>query len=124
MGWKKLIFGEKMPDRDDPKYAERYKKEVEAGKKAARFLRIDKMAGCAQRRIDKMAGCAQRFACKHPRWFLGIVFGIVLGCLALNVCRVVSVCSLQDNVKHTTATERQEILLKQKQPTHDDDGQD
>lgn len=100
MGWKKLIFGEKMPDKDDPKYAERYKKEVEAGKKTARFLRI-----------DKMAGCAQRFACKHPRWFLGIVFGIVLG------------CSLQDNVKRTTATERQEILLKQKQPTHDDDGQ-
>ena len=90
MGWKKLIFGEKMPDRDDPKYAERYKKEVEAGKKAARFLRI-----------DKMAGCAQRFACKHP-----------------------TVCSLQDNVKRTTATERQEILLKQKQPTHDDNGQD
>ena len=107
-----MIFRDKMPDKDDPKYAERYKKEVEAGKKTARFLRI-----------DKMAGCAQRFACKHPRWFLGIVFGIVLGCLALNVCRVVSACSLQDNVKRTTATERQEILLKQKQPTHDDDGQ-
>ena len=113
MGWKKLIFGEKMPDRDDPKYAERYRKEVEAGTKAARFLRI-----------DKMAGCAQHFACKHPRWFLCIVFGIVLVCLALNVCRVVSVCSLQDSVKRTTATERQEILLKQKQPTHDDNGQD
>ena len=55
MGWKKLIFGEKMPDKDDPKYEKRYKKEVEAGKRAARFLRI-----------DKMAGCAQRFACKHP----------------------------------------------------------
>ena len=52
MGWKKLIFGEKMPDKDDPKYEKRYKKEVEAGRKAARFLRIDKMAGCAQRRQD------------------------------------------------------------------------
>ena len=75
MGWKKLIFGEKMPDKDDPKYEKRYKKEVEAGRKAARFLRI-----------DKMAGCAQRFACKHPKWFLGIVFGIVLGCLAHLMC--------------------------------------
>ena len=36
MGWKKLIFGEKMPDKDDPKYEKRYKKEVEAGRKAAR----------------------------------------------------------------------------------------
>ena len=113
MGWKKLIFGEKMPDKDDPKYEKRYKKEVEAGKKAARFLRI-----------DKMAGCAQRFACKHPRWFLGIVFGIVLGCLALNVCKVVSICTMPDNGKQATATERQEILLKQKQPTHDDNRQD
>ena len=113
MGWKKLIFGEKMPDRDDPKYAERYKKEVEAGKKIARFLRI-----------DKMAVCVQRFACMHPKWFLGIVFGIVLGCLTLNIYRVVSVCTMPENGKRTTATERQEILLKQKQPTHDDKGQD
>ena len=113
MGWKKLIFGEKMPDKDDPKYEKRYKKEVEAGRKAARFLRI-----------DKMAGCTQRFACKHPKWFLGIVFGIVLGCLALNVYRMVSVCILPDNGRHATATERQEILLKQKQPMNHDDGQD
>ena len=113
MGWKKLIFGEKMPDKDDPKYVKRYKKEVEAGRKAARFLRL-----------DKAAGCVQRFACMHPKWFLGIVFGIVLGCLALNVCRVVSVCTMPENGKRTTATERQEILLKQKQPTHDDNGQD
>ena len=33
MGWKKLIFGEKMPDKDDPKYEKRYKKEVEAGRR-------------------------------------------------------------------------------------------
>ena len=36
MGWKKLIFGEKMPDKDDPKYKDRYEKEVETGKKFAR----------------------------------------------------------------------------------------
>lgn len=113
MGWKKLIFGEKMPDKDDPKYEKRYRKEVEAGRKAARFLRL-----------DKAAGCAQRFACRHPKWFLGIVFGIVLGCLALNVCRVVSVCNLQDGDRRPTATERQEILLKLKQQQHDDNRQD
>jgi len=28
MGWKKFIMGEKMPDKCDPKYAERYEKEV------------------------------------------------------------------------------------------------
>ena len=113
MGWKKLIFGETMPDKDDPKYKKRYKKEVEAGKKAARFLRL-----------DKAASYAQRFAYIHPKWFLGIVFGIVLGCLALNVYRVVSVCTMPENGKRTTATELQEILLKQKKTTHDDNGQD
>lgn len=31
MGWKKLIMGEKMPDKNDPKYRERYEKEVGFG---------------------------------------------------------------------------------------------
>ena len=31
MGWKKLIFGEKMPDKNDPKYRKQYEKEVDAG---------------------------------------------------------------------------------------------
>ena len=35
MGWKKLIIGEKMPDKNDPKYTERYEKEVSAGRKWA-----------------------------------------------------------------------------------------
>ena len=30
MSWKKMIFGEKMPDKDDPKYKERYEREVAA----------------------------------------------------------------------------------------------
>ncbi len=67
-----MIFGEKMPDKDDPKYKERYEREVAAGRKAARLLRL-----------DKAAGGVQRFACKHPKWFLAIVFGIVLTLLAV-----------------------------------------
>ena len=56
MSWKKMVFGEKMPDKDDPKYKERYKKEVAAGRKAARLLKL-----------DKAAGGVQRFACKIGR---------------------------------------------------------
>ncbi len=112
MGWKKLIFGEKMPDRDDPKYEKRYQKEVEAGKKAARFLRIDKMAGCGW-------GCAglPRGVCLCGVW------GRVWGGPALSVCGGVPGGTRPERGKRTPATERQEILLKQKQPTHDDDGQ-
>ena len=31
--WKKFIMGEKMPDKDDPQYKERYEKDVDAGRR-------------------------------------------------------------------------------------------
>ena len=74
MGWKKLIFGEKMPDKDDPKYKDRYEKEVETGKKFARITRI-----------DKVAASLQRFANEHRNLFLAIVFGIVICCFTFNI---------------------------------------
>lgn len=45
-GFKKMLFGEKMPDKDDPKYKERYERDVAAGRKFAKTLRIDKAARC------------------------------------------------------------------------------
>lgn len=103
MSWKKMIIGEKMPDKDDPKYRKRYESEVEAGRKAARVLKI-----------DKAASGVQRFACKHPKWFLTIVFTIVVGCLTFNIYRMVAVSRMQKTEQHATATEQQEKLLKQK----------
>ena len=40
MGWKKIILGEKMPDKNDPKYKQRYEDEVNAGRKFARMTKI------------------------------------------------------------------------------------
>jgi len=108
MSWKKMILGEKMPDKDDPKYRKRYESEVAAGRKTARLLKI-----------DKAAGAIQRFACKHPKWFLAIVFSIVVSCLAFNIYRVVAVSRMQKAEQHTTATEQQEKLLKQKYHRND-----
>ena len=85
MGWKKLILGEKMPDKNDPRYAERYEKEVSAGRKWAKLLKI-----------DKAAGYAQCFACQHPKMFLTLVFGIVIGCLTLNICRMVEIYNQEE----------------------------
>ena len=65
--WKNIIIGEKMPDRDDPKYRDRYEKDVEAGRKFARATRI-----------DRLAGHVQRFAEKHRGVFLTIVKGLSL----------------------------------------------
>ena len=68
MNIKRMIFGEKMPDKDDPKYKERYEREVKAGRKFAETLHI-----------DKFAASIQRFADRHRTSFLVIVFGFVVG---------------------------------------------
>ena len=52
MSLKKIIIGEPMPDKNDPKYKERYEREVEAGRKFAE--KILKALGCSiTRRIPK-----------------------------------------------------------------------
>lgn len=101
MGWKKLILGEKMPDKNDPKYKERYEKEVSAGRKVARFLKI-----------DKAAAATQRFADRWPKLFLGIVFGIVIFCFVLNVYRLSQVATKAND--YQTAVEKQESIYKER----------
>lgn len=41
-GFRRMLLGEKMPDRNDPKYKERYEREVNAGRRFAKATRIDK----------------------------------------------------------------------------------
>lgn len=104
MGWKKLIMGEKMPDKNDPKYRERYEREVGFGRKVARFLRI-----------DKAAAATQNFANRWPKIFLGIVFGIVIFCFCLNVWRLSQVA--RNAGEYQTAVEQQERLYRNKRDT-------
>ena len=101
MGWKKLIFGDKMPDKDDPKYKTQRESEVKAGREAAKAFGV-----------DKVAAKTQRVALKHPRFFLTVVFGFVVVCLGYNVFRMVGVYNRQDTSQ--TAVERQDALLKLK----------
>ncbi len=101
MGWKKMILGEKMPDKNDPRYKERYEKEVSAGRKVARFLKI-----------DKAAAATQRFADRWPKLFLGIVFGIVIFCFVLNVYRLSQVATKAND--YQTAVEKQESIYKER----------
>lgn len=109
MGWKKMFFGEEMPDKDDPKYKERREKEVEAGKKAARILRVDKMA----------AGI-QKWALKYPRLFLCTVFGIVTMCLGYNITCMVKTYKQQP--ANETAVQRQDAALKRIRRVKEDTG--
>lgn len=109
MGWKKMFFGEEMPDKDDPKYKEQREKEVEAGKKAARILRVDKMA----------AGI-QKWALKYPRLFLCTVFGIVTMCLGYNITCMVKTYKQQPAKE--TAVQRQDAALNRIRRTKEDTG--
>ena len=98
--FKKMIIGEEMPDKDDPKYKEKYEKDVEAGRKFAKVTRI-----------DKGVGYIQRFASRHRTLFLIIVFGFVISCLTFNIYNMVKAYNTQQEQK--TATERQEEKLRE-----------
>ena len=100
-GFRKMLFGEKMPDKNDPKYKERYERDVQAGRRFAQATRI-----------DKAAAKIQGFANVHRTLFLAIVFGFVIGGLAWNVYRLTVVCRYQPSRR--TATEMQDSLLRER----------
>ena len=96
-GFKRMLFGEKMPDKDDPQYKERYEREVQAGHKFAKATRI-----------DQAAAKVQGFANAHRTLFLVIVFTFVIGAFAWNAYRLVTV--YRHSPASRTATERHKLL--------------
>lgn len=99
MGWKKMLVGEKMPDKDDPQYRQRYETEVKAGRKFAKIMKI-----------DVLAAKVQQFANDHKLLFLYLVFGFIIFSFGLNIYRMVVVYSHQQS--RQSATERQEQMLR------------
>ena len=95
-GFRRMLFGEKMPDKNDPQYKERYERDVEAGRRFARATRI-----------DKAAARVQRFADMHRTLFLAIV--------AWNIYRLAVVYRHQSPTR--TATEMQDSVLRQRHKT-------
>ena len=96
-----MIVGEKMPDKDDPKYRARYEREVEAGRRFARATKI-----------DRLTAKVQEAATRHRTLFLTLVFGLVALSLALNIVQVVRISREQQDEPRVTAVEHQERLLK------------
>ena len=76
-GWKKFIMGDKMPDKDDPQYKEQYERDVDAGRRFARWSKL-----------DKFAAKVQDFANKHTKAFLIIVFGFIIFSFGMNIYRM------------------------------------
>lgn len=100
-GFKRMLFGEKMPDKDDPQYKERYEREVQAGHKFAKATRI-----------DQAAAKVQGFANAHRTLFLVIVFTFVIGVFAWNAYRLVTV--YRHSPASRTATEMQDSVLRER----------
>ena len=98
--WKKLIMGEPMPDKEDPKYKAQYEKEVATGRKVAEKLHLSKP-------FIK----AQEFANKYPAAFLTLVFGFVTFCLCMNIYRMADAWHNRPK-EPMTATEVQEQLIR------------
>ena len=99
MGFKKILFGEKVPDKDDPKYKERYEKDVAAGKTFAQALHL-----------DRAATCVQGFATRHSRLFLAIIFSFVLFSVGLSLYRMSQAVTYKP--RPSSAVERQEKELR------------
>ena len=97
--WKKFIMGEKMPDKDDPQYKDKYEKDVDAGRRFARWSKL-----------DKAAARVQRFANEHTKAFLIIVFGFIILSFSMNIYRMGRVWSQSGQVK--SAVEQQDELIK------------
>ena len=100
-GFRRMLLGEKMPDKNDPKYKERYERDVEAGRRFAKATRI-----------DKAAAKVQGFANVHRTLFLAIVFAFVAAGLAWNIYRLTVVYNRQPAKR--TATEMQDSILQER----------
>ena len=96
-----MLMGEEMPDKEDPKYRQRYENEVKAGRKFAKTLKL-----------DVMAGKIQCFANGHKKLFLVLVFGFIILSFGLNIYRMAVVYQRQQTTER--ATQRQEQLLRQR----------
>lgn len=100
MGWKKFFVGEAVPDKDDPKYKERYERDKAAGEK---FARVSGLAWCAER--------IQRWATENRNAFLVVVFGFVIALFILNVFNLCSAYRSQ-GTRRVTAVERMDSVMK------------
>lgn len=107
MGLKKIIVGEPMPDKNDPKYKDRYEREVEAGRK---FASASGISWAAKR--------VQEWGQSHKVSFLAIVFGFVIICFFVNVFRMVNVYH-QSSSHKATAVERVDSALNNRFHPHE-----
>ncbi len=98
MNIKRILFGEKTPDRDDPEYQKLREESEAAGRKFAELLHL-----------GAVVAAVQRFADRHSKIFLCIIFAFVLFCLTVHLYRLNH--ALNHRPTRSSAVERQEQEL-------------
>ena len=101
MGFKKFFLGEPMPDKNDPRYRERYEREVAAGRRFADAVGISWLA----RKVHTVAS-------HNKVLFLVVVFGVVLACFTFNVVTMVKVFN-RSNSSGSNAVEQVDRAMQQ-----------
>ncbi len=99
---KKILFGEKVPDRDDPNYKKLREESEAAGRK------VTQMTG-----MGKFVAKVQRFAENHQKVFLGIIFAYCFFATLIAIQRVNYLWNHRP--QQSSAVERQERELGFKQ---------
>lgn len=96
-----MIFGEAMPDANDPKYKERAERDRAAGRKFA------EKSG-----LTNLVIRIQKWANKHPAAFLLIVFAFVVGCFGFNIGNMIHHYRMDSKAVHRgTAVEQVDSAL-------------
>ena len=94
MNIKKILFGEKTPDKDDPNYRKLRKQSEAAGFKTSKFLHL-----------DKATAAVQRFAERHRTLFFGFLLALSIIIGSAQIRRIQYAWQLRNS--HSTAVERQ-----------------
>jgi hypothetical protein len=98
-GFRRIIVGEKMPDKNDPKYKERYEREVNAGR---RFAQITGLAWL-QERLYKWAEA-------HKKAFFAIMLGLMTFFAVANIARLCSVTNVKVAAMHKAHSVKQDSI--------------
>ena len=102
MSLKKMIIGEEMPSKDDPKYKERYLREKEAGMKFAEKSGINFLVARIQAFANKVNSDRS-------------VIPIVIGCLGINVVNMIRSYKKHGSTRTTAVEMVDSVLLKRQQ---------
>ena len=101
MNLKKVFFGERMPDKEDPEYQELRKKSYDAGRRFGDAIGLPWLG-------EKIYLVSSR----HKKFFFVLLFSFVIFWLCLKTYTFVRAVNRINHNKHTTAVERVDSALE------------